>query len=96
VVSDVTAFLEVETSARYREAGLDAELDLSHVIHIATANSIDGLRSQMRDRYRVVRIPLADAGASAGSCGAGHARPRGDILRIPERKDFGRHRAGSR
>lgn len=50
-------FLERETSARYREAGLDAELDLSHVVHIATANSIEPLPGPLRDRYRIIRVP---------------------------------------
>ncbi|HEX7915755.1 AAA family ATPase, partial [Rudaea sp.] len=55
--SAMAPFLERETAARYREVGLDAELDLSHVIHIATANSIDKLPAPLRDRYRVIRIP---------------------------------------
>lgn len=50
-------FLEIETSGRYRETGLDAEIDLSNVVHIATANSIDPLPAQLRDRYHVIRIP---------------------------------------
>jgi ATP-dependent Lon protease len=66
--SAMMPFLESETSARYRETGLDAELDLSRVVHIATANSIDRLPAQLRDRYRVIRIPaptLADLPALA-------------------------------
>ncbi|MEH2499574.1 ATP-dependent Lon protease [Bradyrhizobium sp. AZCC 1678] len=55
--NSMTPFLECETSARYRETGLDAELDLSHVCHLATANSIDRLPAPLRDRYRVIRIP---------------------------------------
>lgn len=50
-------FLERETSSRYREQGLDAQLDLSHVIHITTANSIDPLPGPLRDRFRILRIP---------------------------------------
>lgn len=53
----MTPFLEKETAARYREVGRDAELDLSHVVHIATANSIEKLPAPLRDRYRVIRIP---------------------------------------
>lgn len=55
--SAITPHLEVETSRRYRENGIDAELDLSHVIHLATANSTEKLPSQLRDRYRVIRMP---------------------------------------
>lgn len=49
-------FLERETAARYRDVGIDAELDLSNISHIATANSIDPLPGPLRDRFRVVRI----------------------------------------
>jgi ATP-dependent Lon protease len=51
-------FLERETAARYRDVSLDAELDLSWVLHIATANSIESLPDPLRDRYRVVKVPL--------------------------------------
>jgi hypothetical protein len=50
-------FLEQETSARYRDVSLDAELNLSYVSYIATANSIEDLPGPLRDRFRVVRIP---------------------------------------
>ncbi|MBN9007555.1 MAG: AAA family ATPase [Rhizobiales bacterium] len=50
-------FLERETSARYRDGGIDAELDLSHVNHVATANAVDRLPSPLRDRYRMIRVP---------------------------------------
>ncbi len=50
-------FLERETSARYRESGLDAELDLSHVNHVATANTVEPLPAPLRDRFRLIRIP---------------------------------------
>jgi len=55
--SAMTAFLERETAVRYRDVGIDAQLDLSHVIHLATANSIEKLPSQLRDRFRIIRIP---------------------------------------
>ncbi|MFI5002535.1 MAG: AAA family ATPase [Reyranellales bacterium] len=56
-------FLERETAARYRDVSLDAELDLSWVSHIATANSIENLPDPLKDRYRIVKMPaprLAD------------------------------------
>jgi ATP-dependent Lon protease len=56
-------FLERETAARYRDVSLDAELDLSWVSHIATANSIENLPDPLKDRYRIVKVPaprLAD------------------------------------
>jgi ATP-dependent Lon protease len=55
--SAMLPFLDVETSRRYREAGIDAELDLSHVLHFSTANSVEKLPSQLRDRFRVIRMP---------------------------------------
>jgi ATP-dependent Lon protease len=59
----ILGFLERETAARYRDVSLDAELDLSWVSHIATANSIEHLPAPVKDRYRIVRVPtprLAD------------------------------------
>src|SRR5260370_25233474 len=56
-------FLERETATRYRDVSLDAELDLSWVSHIATANSIENLPDPLKDRYRIVKVPaprLAD------------------------------------
>ncbi|HWF86694.1 MAG TPA: AAA family ATPase, partial [Vicinamibacterales bacterium] len=50
-------FLERETSGRYRETGLDAELDLGWVSYIATANSVDELPGPLRDRFRILRVP---------------------------------------
>lgn len=55
--SAMTPFLERETSCRYRDVGLDAELDLSHVNHVATANSTDRLPSYLRDRFRMIKVP---------------------------------------
>lgn len=48
---------ERETAARLRDAALDAELDLSWVGHLATANSVEPLPEPLRDRYRVIRVP---------------------------------------
>jgi hypothetical protein len=55
--SSMTPFLERETASRYRDGGIDAELDLSHVSHIATANALEPLPGPLRDRFRIVRIP---------------------------------------
>jgi ATP-dependent Lon protease len=53
----ILGFLERETAARYRDVSLDAELDLSWISHIATANSIENMPAPLRDRYRIVRVP---------------------------------------
>jgi ATP-dependent Lon protease len=53
----MTPFLERETAAHYRETGLDAQLDLSHVNHLCTANSVDPLPAPLRDRMRIIRVP---------------------------------------
>jgi hypothetical protein len=50
-------FLERETSSRYRETGLDCELDLGHVNYCATANSVDALPGPLLDRFRILRVP---------------------------------------
>jgi hypothetical protein len=49
-------FLERETSTRFRDPGMDAEIDLSWVSHIATANDATVLPGPLLDRYRVVKM----------------------------------------
>ncbi|MBN8973155.1 MAG: AAA family ATPase [Rhizobiales bacterium] len=53
----LTPLLERETSSRYRDKGIDCELDLSHVSYIATANAVEPLPAPLRDRFRIIRIP---------------------------------------
>jgi ATP-dependent Lon protease len=63
-------FLERETACRYRDVSLDAELDLSWISHIATANSVEELPAPLQDRYRIVKVPaprLPDLPALAAS-----------------------------
>ena len=50
-------FLEIETSKRYPDPALQAELDLSHVSYIGTVNSLEPLPSAIRDRFRVFAFP---------------------------------------
>ncbi len=50
-------FLETETARRYPDPALQAELDLSHVSYVATANSVEPLPPALRDRFRVVEFP---------------------------------------
>lgn len=57
LVHAILPFLEAETSSRHRDASLDAELDLSWVNHIATANSVEDLPAPLKDRYRIVKVP---------------------------------------
>lgn len=54
----ITPFLERETSKRYRDISLDSELDLSFVSYTATANDDTKIPSHIRDRFRIVRVPL--------------------------------------
>jgi ATP-dependent Lon protease len=64
------AFLERETARAYRDVSLDAELDLSWISHIATANSIEELPAPLTDRYRIVKVEaprLADLPALAAN-----------------------------
>ncbi|MCA6098170.1 AAA family ATPase [Bradyrhizobium australafricanum] len=56
--SVLLAHLDRETASRFRDASLDAELDLSWVSHLATANSVDPLPAPLRDRYRIIRVPV--------------------------------------
>jgi ATP-dependent Lon protease len=64
------AHLERETASRFRDASLDAELDLSHVVHASTANSTVDLPAPLKDRYRLINVPaprLADLPALAAN-----------------------------
>jgi ATP-dependent Lon protease len=66
----ILPFLERETARAYRDVSLDAELDLSWITHIATANSIEELPAPLRDRYRIINVPaprLADLPALAAN-----------------------------
>ncbi|MDT3683743.1 MAG: AAA family ATPase [Pseudorhodoplanes sp.] len=50
-------FLEPETASRYPDPALQANLDLTHVSYVATANSLDPIPSPLRDRFRIVEFP---------------------------------------
>jgi ATP-dependent Lon protease len=50
--------LERETARCYRDVSLDSELDLSWITHIATANTVEELPVPLRDRYRIIRLPM--------------------------------------
>lgn len=51
------AFLDRETSSRYRDQSLDAgELNLSMVTYIATANDVTRLPTPLKDRFRIIRV----------------------------------------
>ena len=53
----IVPFLERETSEKYRDQSLDAELNLSMLTFISTANSIDRLPDPLKDRFRIVKVP---------------------------------------
>lgn len=56
--SSLTPFMEHETSARYHDPSLDAQADLSWVSYIATSNDDTLLPAPLRDRFRVINVPL--------------------------------------
>ncbi|MCJ2025580.1 AAA family ATPase [Methylobacterium sp. J-067] len=47
---------EAETARAWRSPYLLAELDLSHVTYVCTANSLDGIPASLLDRMTVVRV----------------------------------------
>ena len=53
----MSPFLERETAARHRDVSLDAEMDLSWISYVATANSDLPLPDFVRDRFRIIRMP---------------------------------------
>lgn len=52
--------LEVDQAKRYRDLALEVEVDLSMVSHFATANSLEGVPDPVRDRMRVLTMPVPD------------------------------------
>jgi len=82
VRQSILAFLERETSCKYRDVSLDAEVDLSWISHVATANETADLPAPLRDRYRIVCVPLprlADLPALAANVAAEIAAENGDF-----------------
>ena len=51
------SMLEPRSASRWLDQYLDAEIDLSHVLWLGTANSLEGVPSPLRDRCRVIRFP---------------------------------------
>jgi hypothetical protein len=54
----LTSFLEPANARRYRDPSVEAEVDVSYVIHAATANGTDGIAAQVLDRLTVLEFPL--------------------------------------
>jgi ATP-dependent Lon protease len=52
------SLLEKSTARRWRDAYVDAEVDLSHVNWFFTANDLKAIPSPLRNRLRVLRVPL--------------------------------------
>jgi hypothetical protein len=52
------SLLEKSTAKRWRDAYVDAEVDLSHLIWLFTANDLKGIPGPLRNRLRVLRVPL--------------------------------------
>ncbi|WP_246686681.1 MULTISPECIES: AAA family ATPase [unclassified Methylobacterium] len=50
--------LEAETASRYPDPAFQAEVNLAHVSWIATANATDPLPGPLRDRLRVLEMPV--------------------------------------
>lgn len=51
------AMIEPSSSGTWRDPMIQGPCDLSHVIWLATANSIGDIPSPLRDRFRIVRYP---------------------------------------
>jgi hypothetical protein len=57
LVDTLLAFLDRGNAAKYRDPALEAEVDLSWVSYVMTANSLEGIPLPLRDRCRIVPIP---------------------------------------
>lgn len=56
LVDALLPMLETHTARAYYEAAIDAQLDLSHVSFLATANTLS-IPAPLKDRFDVVRMP---------------------------------------
>lgn len=54
----LTSFFEPENARRYRDPCIEADVDVSYVVHACTANATDGIAPQVLDRLRVLHFPL--------------------------------------
>jgi len=54
----LASFLEPANSCRYRDPCVEGEVDISYVLHVATANGTDGIAAQVLDRLTVLEFPL--------------------------------------
>jgi ATP-dependent Lon protease len=53
----ILPFLDVETACRYRDQSLDAEIDVSAISYLFTANDASKLPAPLKDRLRIIRVP---------------------------------------
>lgn len=51
------AMMEPRSAAQWMDPYLEAAVDVSHVIWVATANSLEGIPAPLRDRCRIIRFP---------------------------------------
>jgi ATP-dependent Lon protease len=58
IYSAMTPFMERSSAKRLRDLSLDAELDLSAICYLATANDDTRIPDHIRDRFRVIKVPL--------------------------------------
>jgi hypothetical protein len=50
--------LELDQARRFRDLTLEVEVDLSLVSHFGTANSLEGIPAPLRDRMRILKMPV--------------------------------------
>jgi hypothetical protein len=53
-------FLEPASARRVMDLGLEVEVDVSRVGYIATANDLSAVPAMLRDRFKIVCVPLPD------------------------------------
>jgi ATP-dependent Lon protease len=51
------AMLEPVSARQWMDPYLQASVDLSHVVFLATANEMGGVPAVLRDRFRIIRFP---------------------------------------
>lgn len=61
LLDSLLGLLEPRSSSAWHDPYIQAEVDLSHVLWIGTANSLDGVPGPLRDRCRIIVFPEPQA-----------------------------------
>ena len=61
IVDALLRMLEPATARSWHDPHIEAPVDISNIVWLATANLLDGLSAPFRDRWRILRFPAPAA-----------------------------------